>query len=69
MKRLAQLRRLAGLSQAELARRAGLNSCTISQAESGRFVPYPVQIARLAKVLDWEDDPASLLAEVDDGHR
>lgn len=67
MKRLAQLRRLAGLSQAELARRAGLNACTVSQAESGRFVPYPVQIARLASALDWPDDPECLLAEVDDG--
>jgi transcriptional regulator with XRE-family HTH domain len=68
MKRLEQLRRLAGMSQAELARQASLNSCTVSQAESGRFVPYPVEIARLAKALGWRDDPECLLAGVDDGH-
>lgn len=69
MKRLEQLRRVAGMSQAELARQASLNSCTVSQAESDRFVPYPVQIARLARALDWQDDPECLLAEVDDGNK
>ena len=40
-------------SQAELARRARMNSNTISQIESGRFRPYPSQLRKLGAALGW----------------
>ena len=53
--------RLSGL---EAARRAKLAPGTLSQIESGRFIPYEVQLARLAEALEWTGDPAELLEDV-----
>jgi transcriptional regulator with XRE-family HTH domain len=51
MRRLRAERVALGLSQAELARRSGLNATTVCQAESGRFRPYPAQLRKLARAL------------------
>lgn len=50
--RSIQMQRLhRGWSQAELARRAGIHSSTVSLVESGRLRPYPVQLAKIAEAL------------------
>jgi transcriptional regulator with XRE-family HTH domain len=40
-----------GWSQAELARRSGLNAATVGLIERGRFVPYPSQLVKLGQAL------------------
>ena len=50
-------------SRAELARRSGLNPTTVGLIESGRFQPYPTQLAKLAMALGVEEARAYLLLE------
>jgi transcriptional regulator with XRE-family HTH domain len=50
-RRIRAARRLHGLTQAELAARAGLHARTIRNAEQGRFQPFPKTLARLRTVL------------------
>ena len=51
--RLRRLRELAGLSQAELARRSGLNRANINMLESGARTGLTVESARrLARALN-----------------
>lgn len=59
--KITEHRKMKGWSQAELARRAGMHPSTVSLIESGRQVPYPSQLAKLAKALGV---PADLLEEV-----
>lgn len=47
------------LSKAALARRAGLNSTTISVIESGRLVGYPVQLEKIARALEEAEKEAA----------
>ena len=54
-----------GVSKTRLAQMAGLNPGTIIGTESGRLVPYPVQLAKMAAALGWTGDPAALMDEVD----
>lgn len=49
-----------GLSRAKLARMAELQPTMITWIETGRFVPYPSQLERLAGVLEVSD-PEELL--------
>ncbi len=60
---LKNLRLRRGWSQAELSRKANLNAGTISLTESRRFVPYPNQLAKLARALGVEEAHAHLLLE------
>ena len=61
---LTRERLARGWSQAELARRAGMNATTISLIESGRFQPYPAQLVKLARALGLPDEETSgLLAK------
>lgn len=53
------------LSKAELARRTGMQQGLIGWIESRRFIPYDSQLAKLAAALNWKDDPARLLEEVE----
>ncbi|MDQ3092603.1 MAG: helix-turn-helix transcriptional regulator, partial [Actinomycetota bacterium] len=46
-RRLREARRLAGLSQAELARRAGTSQATVSAYESARKQPSVTTLSRL----------------------
>jgi transcriptional regulator with XRE-family HTH domain len=66
MLRLAVLRTQRGWSQAELARRAGLNNSTLSHIESGRFVPYPGQLAKIARAFGITDANSAPLMEAAD---
>jgi transcriptional regulator with XRE-family HTH domain len=63
---LRTLREGAGLSQEELAERAGLSSHAVSSLERGtRTRPYPHTIRSLADALDASDaDRAALIAAV-----
>ncbi|MGH3308090.1 MAG: helix-turn-helix domain-containing protein, partial [Nocardioides sp.] len=63
---LRALREAAGLSQEELAARAGLSSHAVSALERGaRTRPYPHTIRSLADALDADDaDRAALIAAV-----
>ncbi len=65
MNRLRQEREGHGWSRSELARRAVLNAVSVSTIESGRLLPYPVQLEKLAIALGWQGDPAALLEEVE----
>ena len=49
--RLIEERNQRGWSRAELARRAGMHPSTVSLIESGRLVPYPSQVEKLADAL------------------
>jgi transcriptional regulator with XRE-family HTH domain len=66
MLRLKRERVLAELSQAALAREAGINANTISGTENGHVRPYPRQLEAMADALGWEGSPAELLEEVED---
>lgn len=52
--RLHDLRRRRGWSQAELARRAGLNRNVINTAERAQSAPTPENLARIATALQVE---------------
>ena len=45
-------RRLAGLSQAELARRAGIRPETLNRIEKGRTTPAVATVAKIERALD-----------------
>lgn len=64
MKRAKQERTRLGLSGLEVARRAKLAPGTLSQIESGRFIPYEKQLVRLADALGWTGIPEALLEDV-----
>ena len=49
---LMRIRKKKGLSQAALARKAGLNGVTVNQIELGRLVPYESQLFKIAEALD-----------------
>ncbi len=50
--RLFALRKERGLSQSELARRAGVNRTSVIFTENGRTVPRPSTVRQLASALD-----------------
>lgn len=51
-RKLIQEREAAGLSQSELARRAGLRPETINRLEKGKHSPDTATLAKIAKVLE-----------------
>jgi ribosome-binding protein aMBF1 (putative translation factor) len=58
--RVERLKR--GWRQEDLAFYARMAAADVSRIETGRLVPYPTQVARLAKALGLK--PAELLEEV-----
>lgn len=62
---LEKMRRERGWSKSELGRRACIQSGLVGWIEDRRFVPYDVQLERLAKALGFEDEPVKLLDEVE----
>lgn len=65
MKRLTQERERRHWTRFELGMRSRVHPARIGQAESGRVVPYPVELERIAEALGVED-PTILLEEVED---
>lgn len=65
MKRLQQEREARGWSKSELARRARMANSTVGNIESGRLQPYPVQLAKLSRALEWPGEETELLEEVE----
>lgn len=51
MLQIRHARESRGWSRTELARRARLNPVTVGQIESGRLIPYPSQLKKLARAL------------------
>jgi transcriptional regulator with XRE-family HTH domain len=62
--RLTKLREEKGLNKTRLGQLASVHPAYVGQIESGRVVPYPRTLKRLAKVLGWKGDPEQLLEEV-----
>jgi transcriptional regulator with XRE-family HTH domain len=67
MRLMTRERKARGWSKAELSRRAGLTNSQVGAFESGRQVPYPVQLRRIAEALEYKGDLDALLEEVQDG--
>jgi hypothetical protein len=74
---LQRERERKGLSKSKLARSADLQvnvltwteslvPCGIGGKVSPRWIPYPVQLEKLAAALDWQGKPDELLNEVSD---
>jgi len=51
-RRIIKARRQAGLTQAELARRAGVGPETLNRVEKGRTTPDVATIAKIERALD-----------------
>lgn len=64
---LAEVRKRKGVSQAKLARLAGVNQTSLSRIENGKEPAYPRRGRRIADALGWEGDPSELFEEVPDG--
>ncbi|MCI1497812.1 MAG: XRE family transcriptional regulator [Coriobacteriaceae bacterium] len=54
-----------GVSQKELAERAGVNEASLSRICNGKEPAYPKRGKRIADALGWAGDPAELFEEVD----
>lgn len=50
--KIVKARRMAGLSQAELARRAGIRPETLNRIEKGKTTPDVATIAKIQRALD-----------------
>lgn len=64
MKLIEQLRRTKEWSKLETAQRARIAPSTYTWIETGRFIPYPVMLARCADALGWTGEPQALLEDV-----
>lgn len=53
-------RRKMGLSQAALARAAGINQTSMSKVERGLEPAFPYRGKRIAEALGWEGNPDDL---------
>jgi DNA-binding XRE family transcriptional regulator len=51
-RKILKARRMAGLSQAELARRAGIRAETLNRIEKGRITPDVATVAKIDRVLE-----------------
>ena len=54
-----------GVSQKELAERAGVNEASLSRICNGKEPAYPKRGKRIADALGWAGDPQELFEEVD----
>jgi len=55
-RKIIKMRRMAGLSQVELARRAGIRPETLNRIEKGKTTPDVATIAKIERVLETADD-------------
>lgn len=65
MKQLQHEREAKPWTRWELGRQANIHPAEVGKFESGRTIPYPAQLKRLAKALSFEGDPTTLLDEVE----
>ena len=63
MLKVRQLRKRLGISQAELARRAGINATSLCRIENGKEPAFSKRGKKIADALGWCGDPAELFAE------
>lgn len=61
--KLKAVREHRGYSKNRLAAMAGIQPGVIGWIESGRFIPYGPQLARIADALDWPKDRMGELLE------
>ncbi len=54
------------MSQAECARRSGVNQTSMSRIIAGKEPAFPHRGKRIADAIGWEGDPAELFEEVDE---
>lgn len=47
-------------SLSRFAAAAGLHVSSVSQIATGRLRPYPAQVEKIVRTLDWKDDPDEL---------
>lgn len=64
MMKLTQERLSIGMSQAALARKAGINQTSLSRIEHGKEPAYPIRGEKIAAALGWSGDTADLFKEV-----
>jgi thiaminase/DNA-binding XRE family transcriptional regulator len=60
---LRKLRRVADLTGTELGRQAGLTQSRISKIETGRLIPSPNAVARIAEAVGADDETRARLTE------
>jgi transcriptional regulator with XRE-family HTH domain len=65
MIRLAHERALKQWSRAELARRSDLHPSTVGQIEARRLNPYPSQLEKMARALEFGGEPDALMEEIE----
>jgi transcriptional regulator with XRE-family HTH domain len=64
MRRIEAERRKQKLSQSSLSRLAGMHATTVGQIEKGYIgKPYPSQLMKLARALNWPVERAEELLE------
>ncbi len=61
MRRIQVLREAKGWTRNELSRRARMDAGTVGKIESGRLIPYPGQLARIAEALQVPAPEAATL--------
>ncbi len=64
MLKIVEVRKSKGLTQAGLARKAGVNQSSMCRIELGKEPPYPFRAQRIAKAIGWAGDPMDLFKEV-----
>lgn len=65
MLRIVSERKRCGMSQAELARRAGINQASMSRIEAGKEPAYRDRGRRIARAIGWDGDPEALFTEAE----
>lgn len=65
MLKITRLREGRGWSKLELSRRTKISPADITRIEQGRFIPYPGQLRRLAKVFGISGSEAACLLKDD----
>ena len=64
--KLEQIRRELGMNKSDVARAACMQGNIIGWIESGRFIPYPAQLEKIAAAVGWDGDPEDLLEDADE---
>lgn len=62
---ITYLREKKGWTKFELGSKARVHPANLGKYESGRWIPYPVELQRLAEVLEFSGEPEELLKEVE----